>query len=125
MASGCGLTGRRHEQDAYEGTGIYRHVWLVAVNKLHIANWGTFVSTPNVTDKVANIKVQTRLRNAGKVARQFNLITKIVDANGHVVAEISSKHELQAGSEKEFVQTTEVNKPHRWDVDDPYLYKAL
>ena len=118
------VDGRRHEQDAYEGTGIYRHVWLVAVNKLHIANWGTFVSTPNVTDKVANIKVQTRLRNAGKVARQFNLITKIVDANGHVVAEISSKHELQAGSEKEFVQTTEVNKPHRWDVDDPYLYKA-
>jgi len=27
----------------YEGAGIYRHVWLVKTNKVHIKQWGTLV----------------------------------------------------------------------------------
>ncbi len=30
----------------YSGSGIYRHTWLVAVNPVHVAHWGTFVTTP-------------------------------------------------------------------------------
>ena len=30
----------------YEGAGIYRHVWLVKASPLHVAHWGTFVTTP-------------------------------------------------------------------------------
>ena len=29
----------------YEGAGIYRHVWLVKTAPLHVAHWGTFVTT--------------------------------------------------------------------------------
>lgn len=119
------LDGRRHEQDAYEGTGIYRHVWIVATNKLHVANWGTFVSTPKVTDSEAQIKIQTKIRNAGEKNRKFNLKTVIVDAEGQVVAEIQNKYALSAGNTQEFTQTTTVKHPHRWDVDAPYLYKAF
>ena len=27
----------------YEGAGIYRHVWLVKTDPLHIPQWGVFV----------------------------------------------------------------------------------
>ena len=29
----------------YEGAGIYRHVWLSKTAPLHVAHWGTFVTT--------------------------------------------------------------------------------
>ena len=29
----------------YEGAGIYRHVWLAKTAPLHVAHWGTFVTT--------------------------------------------------------------------------------
>jgi len=36
----------------YEGGGIYRHTWLTKVAPVHIAHWGTFVTTevPNPGD---------------------------------------------------------------------------
>ena len=34
----------------YSGSGIYRHTWLLATNKVHIAHWGTFVTTPRVSE---------------------------------------------------------------------------
>ncbi len=32
----------------YSGSGIYRHTWLTAVNPVHVAQWGTFVTTPRI-----------------------------------------------------------------------------
>ncbi len=32
----------------YPGGGIYRNVWLSKTGRIHIAHWGTFVTTPEV-----------------------------------------------------------------------------
>lgn len=32
----------------YTGTGIYRHVWLTAMNAVHIEHWGIAITTPEV-----------------------------------------------------------------------------
>ncbi len=118
------VDGRRHEQDMYEGNGIYRHVWLLATNKLHVAYWGTFVSTPNVSKSQATIEIRTKIKNESSEAKKCQLITKIVDANGQVVAERKTKHKIPANSDFEFLQTTEISKPKIWTLDNPYLYKA-
>ena len=34
-----------HEGWWYEGAGIYRHVWLVKTNPVHVPQWGTFVTS--------------------------------------------------------------------------------
>jgi len=118
------VDGRRHEQDMYEGTGIYRHVWLVVANKLHIANWGTFVSTPKVTRKEAEIKIQTKIKNDYSQTQSFKLTTQIVNNDGQIVAEISNNYSLEPNSVKEFTQNTKVEQPHLWELENPYLYKA-
>ena len=118
------VDGRRHEEDMYEGNGIYRHVWLLATNKLHIDNWGTFVTTPNVSNSKASIEVKTKVKNEYDNFRKCKLTTNIVDANGVVVAEIKENHTIQANGEYEFVQNTEVNQPQLWSIENPYLYKA-
>lgn len=118
------VDGRRHEQDMYEGSGIYRHVWLVVTNQLHVANWGTFVSTPEISKKQAKIKVQTKIQNACPDPQKFKLITKIVDAAGNEVAEMINNYELAAGAEQKFTQETSLKNPNLWQLNSPYLYRA-
>jgi len=38
----------------YEGCGIYRHVWLIKTNRLHVKRFGTFVTTPQVSAVKSN-----------------------------------------------------------------------
>ncbi len=47
----------------YSGSGIYRHVWLTIADHLHIAQWGTYVSTPKVDSGAAAVSVKTRIEN--------------------------------------------------------------
>ena len=58
----------------YSGSGIYRNVWLTTVNKLHVDHWGTYITTPEVSDQSANIKIETMMRNdfADRYVRNLN-----------------------------------------------------
>ena len=48
----------------YTGSGIYRHVWLNITNPLHIAQWGTYITTPNVDSASATVSVKTKIENS-------------------------------------------------------------
>ena len=115
---------RRHEQDMYEGCGIYRHVWLVVTNKIHIDMWGTFVSTPEISKNRATIKVETKLLNETAAAQDITLELQIQNSKNEIVASSVSKAAIPAKGTQQFEQTTTIKKPHLWDIDDPYLYKA-
>ena len=118
------VDGRRHEEDMYEGTGIYRHVWIVATNKLHVANWGTFVSTPKVSQKSALVKIETKINNDYDKDKKFKLVSRIVDAEGYVAAQTADDLTLKAGTQQTFTQQVELSRPKLWDLDSPYLYKV-
>ncbi|HKI70232.1 MAG TPA: beta galactosidase jelly roll domain-containing protein, partial [Verrucomicrobiae bacterium] len=47
----------------YPGAGIYRNVWLVKTAPVHVAHWGTFVTTPEVSEAKATIKIQFTVEN--------------------------------------------------------------
>lgn len=47
----------------YSGSGIYRHVWLIHTPKLHIANWGVRIHTPEVSAEEASVEVKTIVKN--------------------------------------------------------------
>src|SRR5579871_6587499 len=46
----------------YEGAGIYRHVWLVKTNPVHVSRWGTFVQ-PKVRPGKAMLSIRTEVNN--------------------------------------------------------------
>ena len=110
----------------YPGAGIYRHVWIEATGSVRVARWGTYVTTPAVSDEKATVAVRTAILNQGSRPARITLHTSILDAHGKDVAHASTERTLAPGGQPEFVeQQLEVLRPERWDVSRPYLYRMV
>jgi beta-galactosidase len=57
------LTPEENSSRWYAGAGIYRNVWLTVTAPVHVAHWGTFVTTPKITDEKAAVSVKTEIAN--------------------------------------------------------------
>ncbi|MGB6431544.1 MAG: glycoside hydrolase family 2 TIM barrel-domain containing protein [Candidatus Acidiferrales bacterium] len=106
----------------YSGSGIDRHTWLLVTNPVRVAYWGTFVTTPRVSQQSATVQVKTRIANGQKDAAQFTLTTTILDKDGNTVQTAEASQEVDANAEYEFVQQLAVDKPSLWSPTNPYLY---
>jgi len=107
----------------YSGSGIYRHTWLTAVNPVHVAQWGTTVTTPRVSKETATVNLRTRVRNQGSASAAATLASAILDRDGKVVASLETSQEIAANDQYEFAQQLAVTQPNLWGVDTAYLYK--
>lgn len=106
----------------YEGGGIYRHVWLTKTNPLHIARWGTFV-TSEVSDAGAELCIQTLLCNEHDHDLACTLDSEIEDGAARAVAQARSEQVIPAGTTVEIVHRVTVDDPRLWSVDSPHLYQ--
>lgn len=106
----------------YSGSGIHRHVWLVATNKLHVDYLGTFVTTPRVSAEAAVIQIKTRVRNNGSAPAECSLVSTVRNREGGDIGKVESAQQIAAGGEYEFVQQLKTAKPSLWSVENPYLY---
>jgi len=107
----------------YSGSGIYRNVRLVTVDPLHIAHWGTYVTTENVSAQSAGVNLRVTLENGSKEARDAELVSVIRDADGKVKAKVNSKVTVRKEEKIETVQVMTLEKPQLWSVDRPYMYR--
>ena len=48
----------------YPGGGIYRHVWLIKTGPIHVGQWGTYVTTPDIKSSEATVKIQVTVDNS-------------------------------------------------------------
>lgn len=106
----------------YSGSGIYRHVWLTVCDPLHVAQWGTYVTTPAISDAQTTVRVRTTVDNEGAAGAECTLVSEILAPAGEVVATASATQALAAGSSAEFDQSLSVPDPQRWSVETPVLY---
>jgi len=109
----------------YSGAGIFRHVWLTATDPVHVAQWGTYVTTPEITDASATAKVRTRVANDSTAPAEATLQTTLVDPDGKTCATHSATQNLAAGATQELDQTLTVPQPQRWSLARPALYTAV
>ena len=106
----------------YTGSGIYRHVRLRITDKLRIAHWGTYVTTPEVSEKSAMIRIETAIKNGSNQAKEFSLQSDIVTAEGKIIAGKAIEGKLDADSNKILVQEIEIENPQLWSIENPFLY---
>ena len=98
----------------YTGSGIYRDVWLVSAGPVHFAQWGVGWQARTLTDRQAVIAVDAAIE--GLDGRKAQLRLTLRDASGAVVSRAAARASAS--------QTVDLKlaRPHRWDLDDPYLY---
>ncbi|WP_159517190.1 glycoside hydrolase family 2 TIM barrel-domain containing protein [Sunxiuqinia indica] len=109
----------------YSGSGIYRNVWLVKTNAIHVAQWGTYITTPAVTKTEATINIETTLENKSKSDASIILITRIIDQHNKEVLRESREIEIHAGDTNQHIQKLDIKNPNLWSTEEPYLYKAI
>ncbi|MFT2008523.1 DUF4982 domain-containing protein [Pontibacter sp. 13R65] len=100
----------------YPGAGLYRKVQVIVKNQESIDQWGTYITTPFISDKVAKVNIKTSVSGANT-----RLVTHILNAAGDTVA--SDKTQMPFGNK--FEQNIAVNKPELWSPETPYLYTAV
>lgn len=109
----------------YSGSGIYRNVRLVAVNPVHIPQWGTHIVVSEIAKSFATVDVKTTLVNSSSKRSKINLQTSIVDSKGKVVAKNGIVKNISIDDTLEFPQRLKVANPKLWATDRPYMYKML
>jgi len=103
--------------------GIYRNTRLVVTAPLHVAWFGTFVSTPQVSGESGTVNVKTEIVNGSGKPKSATVTTTILDADGKPVAEMESTQTVVANSTSIFDQTSQaIANPKLWHPDHPYLY---
>lgn len=106
----------------YSGSGIYRHVWLNIANPLHIAQWGTYITTPVADSATATVNVRTKIQNKNTGVKEGIIRSIILDDKGNQVAQSESPFSINADGESEIEQKITVSTPSRWSLDNPYMY---
>lgn len=105
----------------YPGAGLYRNVHLIITDEVHIPVWGTYLTTPHVSDQLASIRLLSNIVNSGD--KDIRVYTEIIDPNGKVVVTKDDTRKINHGLP--FEQNILVNNPLLWSPETPYLYKAV
>lgn len=122
------LENRPQSSRWYPGAGLYRNVWLIETEKVHIPVWGTYITTeldPSLLEASVNIRTEIEgITTEETVA----LITVIRDANGRFITSIESltgaEQAAAEGGIAVLNQKVTVDQPRLWFPETPELYTA-
>jgi beta-galactosidase len=122
---------RKHGTRWYPGAGIYRKVTMTICEQIHIAHWGTYVTTSKVSDKSAMISVRSTVENHLDTKSKVSVEVVLLDPDGKMAATLKVKGgAIPAGGPNDFSQSfitmpsVVIANPQRWDITSPKLYTA-
>ena len=111
--------------------GIYRDVWLLATEPIHIdvlnhASPGIFIDTPEVSHEQATVRVRGIVVNETEEAKTVEVVHRILDAENREITALRTSLNIEVGEKQSFEQTSEaISQPRLWSPGDPYLYRVL
>lgn len=102
----------------YSGSGIYREARLVVTEPVHVARWGTYVTTPEITEERGVVRVRTSVVNASAGGTDVEVVSRIVDPHGRTVARTSST--IPVTDRATATHELTVPRPELWDFETPH-----
>ena len=108
----------------YSGSGIYRDVWLLTGELVHVTDNGIRVSTNYIEDGYASLNVAVQLKNRDYQSREIQMVTEILDDANQCVASASVPLIVLSGAGEQITQTVLVDEPKLWSAETPVLYRC-
>jgi beta-galactosidase len=119
----------------YTGGGIYRNVWLTKTNPIHIAHWGTYLTTTDVSVSSAKINLEIAVENDSKNNSQIKIDSKIfaLDTDGQIIGNAVAAFEpiiaqVDLGKSIKVKNSVIINNPKLWGpppTQTPNRYVAI
>jgi beta-galactosidase len=109
----------------YEGAGIYRHVWLVKTNPVHVKKWGTFVHA-QVKPEGTELTIRTEVENETQGAQSARIVSTVLDPEGKPVSKaVTSMVSIEPRGEQVWEQQVSVDQPRLWSLEERNLYTLV
>jgi beta-galactosidase len=105
----------------YPGAGLYRNVHLITTEEIHVPVWGTYITTPFVSEEYASVRLKTQITNV-KEGTDVRCLTEIFDSKGNLVAQKDNVQRINYN--RPFEQYFIVDHPQLWSPETPALYQA-
>ncbi|KAH6842232.1 glycoside hydrolase superfamily [Chaetomium sp. MPI-CAGE-AT-0009] len=120
----------------YPGAGIYRNVWLVKTNPTHVGQFGTFITTSDISKNSATVKIVVDVENGGDSNQEVDVVTEIHEldsATGQPRTKTVAKFKktavtVPAREKKSVKSSATVTKPLLWGpppAQKPNMYVAI
>jgi beta-galactosidase len=119
----------------YPGGGLYRYVWLTKLSPVHVAQWGTFVHTNNVSASSATVNLAVTIENNSTTGQRIDVITEVFTIDGKtgkagnkVAAFPRTTNTISAGNKMQVNNTVTVKNPLLWGpppLQKPNRYVAI
>jgi beta-galactosidase len=104
----------------YTGSGIYRHVWLTKTSNVYVPQWGTTVTSANITTKSATIYLSGQIKNETGTEQKIEIISAIYDSENTKIS--SDKKTAKIKENGDFTQEFDVKNPNLWSPETPAMY---
>jgi len=108
----------------YSGSGIYRHVWLIQKQAVHIAYNGVYITTENISSNEAVVKIATSVNEVKEKNAVVRLLIKVISPDGKILQTTETQAKTLSSSNDEFIQKITIPQPKLWSVESPNLYTA-
>ncbi len=108
----------------YTGSGIYRDVYLIKANPVHIDPWGVYCYADKVTAKQATVHTETTVNNSTETP-----VTAVVELSltkkgeEKVIARTKKSIQIQASSTAKAIAELKISSPALWSIRNPNLYE--
>ncbi|HUO08948.1 MAG TPA: glycoside hydrolase family 2 TIM barrel-domain containing protein [Phycisphaerae bacterium] len=109
----------------YNGSGIYRNVWLTVSEPVHVAEDGVFVTTPVVGTDAATVRAATAVDTLLKLSGDVTVVSRALDQSGTEIAQLHTKSVMADGGRTMFIEEGRVPDPKLWSPEHPTMYSVV
>lgn len=114
-----------HSQSAdsrwYTGSGIYRDVWVVYANPVHLAQWGVH-AWPEKQKKGYQLNIEVEVENGTSKSSVLTIQNELFSQDNKLVTKFSEKLTVEGNQSAKVQSGLKVAKPELWSLDHPALY---
>lgn len=119
----------------YPGGGLYRNVWLTKTETVHVGEYGTYITTDDVSTEAATVELSVQIVNEGSQDQTVEVQTTVQEldstsgqAGSQVVQFERSSVTIESSGSQTINGTAVIQSPKLWvpgPAADPNLYVAV